>query len=78
MEEDFLISAEEIDNVSEEEMQDLELLVEQYQEILEKHNEDLEDILFEINNSNVYEKLGVQINVTTDYYYSIDKLNDEN
>lgn len=78
MEENFLISAEDIDNVSEEEMNDLEESVQKYQDELKRHSENLEDILSEINNSDVYDKLGVEIHVTTDYYYSFETENDEN
>ncbi len=78
MEENFLISAEDIDNVSEEEMGELEELVQKYQDELERHSENLEDILSEINDSDVYEKLGVEIHVTTDYYYSFETEDNEN
>ena len=78
MEENFLISAEDIDNVSEEEMGELEESVQKYQDELERHSENLEDILSEINDSDVYEKLGVEIHVTTDYYYSFETEDNEN
>ena len=77
MEENFLISAEDIDNVSEEEMGELEESVQKYQDELERHSENLEDILSEINNSDVYKKLGVEIHVTTDYYYSFETEDNE-
>lgn len=77
MEENFLISAEDIDNVSEEEMGELEESVQKYQDELERHSENLEDILSEINDSDVYEKLGVEIHVTTDYYYSFETEDNE-
>ena len=78
MEENFLISAEDIDNVSEEEMGELEELVQKYQDELGRHSKTLEDILSEINDSDVYEKLGVEIHVTTDYYYSFETEDNEN
>ena len=78
MEENFLISAEDIDNISEEEMGELEESVQKYQDELERHSKTLEDILSEINNSDVYEKLGVEIHVTTDYYYSFETEDNEN
>lgn len=78
MEENFLISAEDIDNISEEEMGELEELVQKYQDELGRHSENLEDILSEINGSDVYEKLGVEIHVTTDYYYSFETEDNEN
>ena len=77
MEESFLISAEDIDNVSEEEMGELEESVQKYQDELERHSENLEDILSEINDSDVYKKLGVEIHVTTDYYYSFETEDNE-
>lgn len=73
MEEDILIGAEEIENVSEEDMEELEELVEQYQFILEEHDDKLTHILGRINNSDVYKELGVQITVDTEYYYSIEE-----
>ena len=73
MEEDILIGAEEIENVSEEDMEKLERLVEEYQSVLQRHGEELDDILERINNSDVYKELGVQISVDKEYYYSVDE-----
>ena len=73
MEEDILIGAEEIDNVSEEDMEKLESLVEEYQSVLQRHGKELDDILERINNSNVYRELGVEITVDREYYYSVDE-----
>jgi len=73
MEEDILIGAEEIENVSEEDMENLESLVEEYQSVLQRHGEELDDILERINDSDVYKELGVQISVDKEYYYSVDE-----
>ena len=73
MEEDILIGAEEIENVSEEDMEKLESLVEEYQSVLQRHGKELDDILERINNSNVYRELGVEITVDREYYYSVDE-----
>lgn len=73
MREDILISADEIENVSGDQMAELEELVEEYQFILEEHEDKLNHILGRINNSDVYKELDVQISVDTEYYYSIEK-----
>lgn len=73
MEKDILIGAEEIENVSEEDMEKLERLVEEYQSVLQRHGKELDDILERINNSDVYKELGVQISVDKEYYYSVDE-----
>ena len=73
MEEDILIGAEEIENVSEEEMETLEKLVEEYQSVLQRHGKELDDILERINNSDVYKELGVEITVDREYYYSVNE-----
>ncbi len=73
MEEDILIGAEEIENVSEEDMEKLESLVEDYQSVLQRHGKELDDILERINNSDVYKELGVQISVNKEYYYSVEE-----
>lgn len=72
MEEDILIEAEDIENVSEEQMDDLKELVEEYQFIIEEHDDKLTHILGRINNSDVYKELGVEISVDVEYYYSIE------
>ena len=73
MEEDILIGAEEIENISQEDMERLESLVEEYQSVLEEHDDKLTHILGRINNSDVYKELGVQISVDTEYYYSVEE-----
>lgn len=73
MEEGIFISAEEIDNVCDEDMERLERLVEEYQSILTRHGRELDDILRKINNSKVYEELGVEVTVDREYYYSVDE-----
>lgn len=73
MEEDILIGAEEIENVSEEDMENLESLVEDYQSVLQRHGKELDDILERINDSKVYKELGVQISVDKEYYYSVEE-----
>lgn len=71
------IDEEDLENVSEEEYERLEELVEVYQTLLEVHDDELNNIISEINNSKVYNELGIEISVGTEYYYSLDK-NDEN
>jgi len=73
MEEHILIGAEEIENVSEEDMENLEGLVEDYQSVLQRHGKELDDILERINDSDVYKELGVEISVDKEYYYSVEE-----
>ena len=71
MKEDILIGADEIENVSEQDMEKLVELVEKYQFILEEHDDKLDHILGRINNSDVYKELGIEVRVDTEYYYSV-------
>lgn len=77
MEEELFIEAEEIENVSEKDMEELKESVEKYTEELVRHEENINNILDEINNSKVYKELGIEIALSTEYMYSIDS-KDEN
>lgn len=71
MKEELLLSADEIEDVSEEEMEELEQIVDEYTEELKRHGETINDMLEEINDSDVYKTLGIQIHVSTEYMYSV-------
>ena len=69
--ENFLLEADDLDNISEEEMNELKELVDEYTEMLQDHDDELNDILDKINNTAVYKELGIQIGVSSEYMYSI-------
>jgi cobalamin biosynthesis Mg chelatase CobN len=69
-ENDLVIDPEDLENVSEEEYERLEELVDEYMEMLERHDDERSEILEKINNSEVYEELGIQVHVSTEYMYS--------
>lgn len=66
-----VMEAEDIDGVTEEEYQDLVELLEEYTEILKRHDQELEEILTKVNESPVYEKIGIRLDVSTEYTYSV-------
>jgi predicted RecB family endonuclease len=70
---EFFLESDDIDNVSEEDMERLEELVEEYQFILQEHEDKLTHILGKINNTKVYKELGIEIGVSTEYLYSIEE-----
>lgn len=67
------IEPESIDNVTEEDMQEIEDIVDEYTELIEDFNEDLDDIMRRINESNVYQEMGVELHVSVEYLYSYDE-----
>ena len=71
MEEQLILTAEDIEDISDDEMEELERLVEEYVEELQRHNDQVDSILKEINNTDAYKRLGIEIHVTTDYLYSV-------
>lgn len=75
--EGFLLSQEDLEDINEEELDELEGTVEDYMELISEFNEDLDEILMEINNSPVYEKLGVELHIDIEYQYSIGERDDE-
>jgi hypothetical protein len=68
---DFLLDAEELEDISQDEMDELEKKTEEYVELIEEFEDDLDDVLEEINDTTVYKKLGVVVHVSTEYMYSI-------
>lgn len=75
--EGFLLSQEDLENINEEELDELEETAEEYMNLISNFNEDLDDILKEINDSPVYEKLGVKLHIDINYQYSIGDRDDE-
>lgn len=75
--EGFLLSQEDLENINEEELDELEETAEKYMDLISNFNEDLDDILKEINDSSVYEKLGVELHIDVNYQYSIGDRDDE-
>lgn len=68
--ENTYFEAEDMDNVTEQDIEELEEMIEEYQSILKEHDEKVNDILTQINNSKVYQELGMEISVDTEYYYT--------
>lgn len=68
--EGFLITDEDIDELTAEDIEELEEISEEYVDLVEKFDEELDGILKRINESSAYEKLGVELHVSTEYVYS--------
>jgi len=71
MEEDLLIKQEDLDNITEEELDELESVVDEYIELCSDFESDIDDILERVNNSDVYEKLGKELHISIEYIYSV-------
>ena len=71
MEEDLLIKQEDLDNITEEELDELESVVDEYIELCSEFESDIDDILERVNSSDVYEKLGKELHISIEYIYSM-------
>lgn len=69
--EELLISEDSLEEIDEKELEELENIVEEYIQICNDFEEDVDDILERVNNSEVYEKLGVELHISIEYVYSM-------
>jgi predicted RecB family endonuclease len=75
--EGILLSAEDLDGITQEEIDELKPIIEDYTEAIEQFEEDLDDVLSRINESTVYEKLGVELHIDVEYLYSVAERNNK-
>lgn len=71
-----LLDEETLEDISKEEMDQLEEIIDEYMEIVDNFDEDVDDILQRINDTGVYEKLGVNLHVDLEYQYYFEERDD--
>lgn len=69
----ILVEEEELEDLTEEEYDEINEYAKDLENIFEEFNDDLDKKLNEINNSALYEKLGIELNVEVIYDYSHEK-----
>lgn len=72
----LLLDEEDIENISKEEMDELEEIIDEFLEIVDDFDSDVDDILQRINDSPVYEELGVELHVDLQYQYYFEERDD--
>jgi len=65
-----LLTEDDLDNITEEELDELETIVDEYIEICTEFEADINDILERVNGSSVYDKLGKELHIDVEYVYS--------
>ena len=71
-ENEFVIHPDDLDVITEDEYEELEKISEEYSELYNNFEDDLDDVLERINNTSAYEKLGVELHIDIEYLYSFD------
>jgi hypothetical protein len=70
--EEILLEEDELENITGEQIDELERKIEDVEELLQGFSDDADDILEEINSTEIYEEMGVELHMNLDYqfYYS--------
>jgi hypothetical protein len=75
--EGLFFSPEDLEEVTQKQLDMLEEYVNQYNTLLEEFDDDLDAILHEINQSEVYKELGVELHVDHEFIYSVEDREDD-
>lgn len=67
----FLLDEEDLENISEEELDEVERIAERYIEIVNDFQKDIDEVMESLNESAVYKELGVKMEIDIEYVYSI-------
>jgi uncharacterized coiled-coil protein SlyX len=66
----------EMDSYSDEEIAELKDLVDEYQGRIDEFNNDVDELLEKINNTAIYNDLGMELSVSIEFVYSVDQNED--
>ena len=67
----FLLTEDDLEEITKEDLDNLEEIVDEYIELQKEFNKEVDDVLRRINESKVYKELGKEIHISTEYYYDI-------
>lgn len=73
----YLLDVEEIEGVTRADMEELEVLVSDFAKQLEQLEAELDAKLTEINDSAVYEALGIELHVGNEFVFSFEDRNED-
>lgn len=71
--EGFVLTQEELDNISQEDIDELEEIAEDYVDVVSEFEKELDEVMERINNSTIYEKMGIELHISVEYLYSYDE-----
>jgi hypothetical protein len=66
----------EMDGYSDEEIAELKGLVDEYQDRIDEFNNDIDKLLEDINDTEIYNDLGLELNVSIEFAYSVEENED--
>lgn len=72
----FVLTVDDLDGITQEELDDLEETADEFLELIEEYEQQVDQKMEEINDSSVYEKLGKELHVSVEYLYSFDDRED--
>lgn len=64
---------EQIEELPDEYVEEVEEIVNEYQEVCDGFEEDINDILERLNESDLYKELGIELNISFEYLYSMEE-----